>query len=1147
MVRLGTHLHTRRGVIKGPSAHETTIKAIGLKLLSDHRYLIPARLSLDCPDTPLSVSTSDIMTTTKPPFWTKALYEYKSDYEDDLSFPAGQVIQVTAIEDDEWYSGTYTDLSGNPQSGMFPKNFVSGPVDEPGSSDAPVKGTVEPEGSKEPELEAAQLKDTSAASVIPSSSQAVDSEDGAKHAPEPETETGKIEDATEKKASPIVQPESPSLQKKSTFGSGSSAPDPLSSRSSTFDKASIPLPTAKVAEHSAVINKSYQGVKSSYVPPLLGKNKTSSFKSDNHHSSYVPPMLGSKKPIQQENSAPAPPSEDVATSEIAAEEEGPKLSLKERIALLQKQQAEEAERQAAIVKAKQQKKEAKSQAASAASNAQIPLPSGAEISAGDVAGVTAPPLPNAEVPIDVERDEVYSDDDAEPEQELAEKEDPEPEPTPNVDNKTAAETERANTDGSDEGDEDGDEEDSEEARRAALRDRMARLAGAGGMYGGGFNPFGGVSGGMGGGASAPKKSKVKEKKGDESESNIPSAPVPIMPFATGTAPQLPKALQKEADDETQVLEDDEEVKRNFTAPNAVLDDGAEEEESTPVTEEQDELETVTSAQNRDALVDDEEFQSAEDADGEDTEPGTLVDKLANLNLTEPPKTVHSESAIEGDDEREKDTSEDDYTFSDRERERRATTAPQIPTPHLDSNIGSDYNTGYESDDDTVPKSDPANELESSTRTLDPKLDYAPATTAAPIPPVPTGISPVSKRTAPPPPVPSAQSSTAPETAPPVQSAPKVPPIITETPTKAAPPPPPIPTAAPPSEAHSSPRTAAPPIPAPSVPSSVSNIQAPSMAPPPPLPAHAAPESPVLSEVSPTIRRTSTIESARSIQSTDPMSPSVPQIPAAGPFRKASTFAAETSHAGRDSLADGLDLKSGWFLRQGELPAVYQARVGKDLIFEVDEHTVVRRGGKTLVLKDYYILHQDNSQTVIHVTFDSASPSETVTATYEKVAAPNLEASQADAYASEYGVKIFNIATSLVGASITTPLVPHILSEVHGILPAVGLRSYGATIYSNSNNMDVHKSAEFRPGDILAINRAKFQGHNKLRQKIIYDIGNSGAPFAAIITEFDAEKKKFRVIETDSHGKVKHSSYKPSDMKSGKIKVFRVVGRDFVQW
>ncbi|ODV63365.1 Bbc1 Sh3 domain complexed with A peptide from Las17, partial [Ascoidea rubescens DSM 1968] len=59
-----------------------------------------------------------------PPFKVRAVYEYASDYPDDLVFDADQIITVTSIEDDEWYAGTYTGKNGQPLEGIFPKNFV---------------------------------------------------------------------------------------------------------------------------------------------------------------------------------------------------------------------------------------------------------------------------------------------------------------------------------------------------------------------------------------------------------------------------------------------------------------------------------------------------------------------------------------------------------------------------------------------------------------------------------------------------------------------------------------------------------------------------------------------------------------------------------------------------------------------------------------------------------------------------------------------------------------------------------------------------------------------------------------------------------------------------------------------------------------
>lgn len=246
----------------------------------------------------------------------------------------------------------------------------------------------------------------------------------------------------------------------------------------------------------------------------------------------------------------------------------------------------------------------------------------------------------------------------------------------------------------------------------------------------------------------------------------------------------------------------------------------------------------------------------------------------------------------------------------------------------------------------------------------------------------------------------------------------------------------------------------------------------------------------------------------------------------------------------------LNLANGWWLRSNELPPEFELRKGKDLIFEYEEKVIKRRCGLELILKDYYILHQNNSQTILSLTYESKDPKGTVNYNIAFEKTPNLSKNILNQYSEVYGSKIFLAGTKLLeqGAVIKEPLIPYVFKDINGILPAVGLRSYGAIIYSNSNNTDISQIDNFRPGDILAINKAKFQGHNKLHQKVIYEVGNGGYPFSAIITEFDHSKKKFRVIEVDEHsGKLKHSSYKPSDMKSGKIKVFRPVGRDYVGW
>ncbi|KAJ4313893.1 assembly of actin patch protein, partial [Neodidymelliopsis sp. IMI 364377] len=54
----------------------------------------------------------------------KAVYDYASPHDDDLSFSTGQIITVTEEEDADWYVGEYTDDAGTTHDGLFPRNFV---------------------------------------------------------------------------------------------------------------------------------------------------------------------------------------------------------------------------------------------------------------------------------------------------------------------------------------------------------------------------------------------------------------------------------------------------------------------------------------------------------------------------------------------------------------------------------------------------------------------------------------------------------------------------------------------------------------------------------------------------------------------------------------------------------------------------------------------------------------------------------------------------------------------------------------------------------------------------------------------------------------------------------------------------------------
>jgi hypothetical protein len=1087
------------------------------------------------------------------PYFAKALYEFKSDYEDDLSFSAGQLIKVTAVEDDEWLTGEYSDAAGALKSGMFPKNFVSELVSE-GKDEAEQPGkAADGEDNKK------GVNNGQGVSQVPSQSEYVEKDLPADTVKSSRT-GGSIETATSVKSG--VSQEEPITSPIHKEGKRSSFSHAFSSKVSTFDSgAPIPTPLssnpfAKEGHKSDV--RPYQG-HSSYIPPSINKTTTPS-KTNNSHSSYVPPPLGKSKHQQdaEANIANPPPVADKTNDHFAEEEEGPKLSLKERIALLQKQQAEEAERKAAAAAKKKQQKEAK--AGSTAKPTQEPIIASHDATNGDEEAestILKKEEPVPEIPrnfVDLTKEEPKTQpieiSDSEDIQEEGETQEPE------------------TIEGHDDDEEDdlsSDEEDEEEAKRTALRQRMAKLAGAGGMYGpqGGFNPFGMPTGG----APAKKSTKSSKPKEKEVESTNYAPPVTILPFAGGSAPQVPDVLKRKSTvNEDEFQDKSEPLQAAASDPDNDLETV---KGGSPVAPEQE-------SQNIDAI---DQYAS------HDEQNETLVKKLQNLDLSGTSRNVLSESAIEGDDENDDDdykSSSDDVDFleSDRQREIESLNL-KAPLSNTDAKIlqavQSDYTTGYESDDDSqfpkTHKDTSTNEHQSGAQTsalpagappglprLDTNITSTKRAPATPAPPIPGSTQSPSVASVPPP-IPGNSSFASPTSGPPAiphHSKIPVPPLPS---TVAAPPipsggrAPSLPTEThyeEPQEEHDDLK---------SVNSSiVSPIQASNYS-----FSHQSP-IPGGDNITPsrqlrksntgqsTFSETSSIAQKYSSISHTNTGNSITSITEVGVKKAPLSFNSTTDFNKFDKESiDKFDIGSKWWLRN-ELPGSLSAKVNKELIFEVDENKVPRRDGTSLVVKSYYILHQDNSQTIYHLTYVVPSVDETLTS-FQVLTKPAPEFNQnfLDAHAKDFGSQVLQIANRLLNhnQTLSTPLIPYIfqqLSKEHPVLPNVGLRSYGATIYSNANNVEVQQLTIFKPGDIVAINKAKFQGHNKLRQKLIYDVGvDKSGPLAAVLTEFDFEKKKFRVIEVDSKGKIRQNSYKPSDLKSGKIKVFRVVGRGYIGW
>ncbi|KAF5231228.1 hypothetical protein FAUST_9377 [Fusarium austroamericanum] len=303
------------------------------------------------------------------PFKVKAIYEYSSPHEDDLNFAIDQVITVTDVEDDDWYGGEYLDDQGVKQEGIFPRNFVE--KFEPTAPPRPSRTRTK----KEPET-AHPTEDIASPPPLP-----VQQAPPPVPAPEPEPEIEEAHEPVQKHAA--HQPAAPAVPEPAP-----PKPAPVA----TPRPPSAPKPVEPPSPAPASPKPKPSG-----PPPVSDKPKPSSFKDRiaAFNKPAAPPvapfkpsgLAGSgtgfiKKPFvapPPSRNAFIPPPQQTPTAKVYRRDEDPEIkereaetqgqaeraglvpteaqgeetedrpkptSLKERIALLQKQQQEQAARHA---------------------------------------------------------------------------------------------------------------------------------------------------------------------------------------------------------------------------------------------------------------------------------------------------------------------------------------------------------------------------------------------------------------------------------------------------------------------------------------------------------------------------------------------------------------------------------------------------------------------------------------------------------------------------------------------------------------------------------------------------------------------------------------------------------------------------------
>ena len=151
---------------------------------------------------------------------------------------------------------------------------------------------------------------------------------------------------------------------------------------------------------------------------------------------------------------------------------------------------------------------------------------------------------------------------------------------------------------------------------------------------------------------------------------------------------------------------------------------------------------------------------------------------------------------------------------------------------------------------------------------------------------------------------------------------------------------------------------------------------------------------------------------------------------------------------------------------------------------------------------------DYSQTVITAQYDSRDPADVSLEQRHEPPPSRLRQDQLEGYWQRFGSKIAEAANSaggskkeiIVGDGSPSSLPLTLISARPEALLPVGTRAYGALVYANLANASTMQFDEIRPGDIVTIRNAKFEGHHgAMRAKYKQDYGVS---HVAVVAEWD---------------------------------------------
>ncbi|KAI1470799.1 uncharacterized protein F4812DRAFT_419074 [Daldinia caldariorum] len=1145
------------------------------------------------------------------PFRVKAIYEYTSNHEDDLHFSTGQIITVTDDEDADWYGGEYVDDLGVKQEGIFPRNFV-----EKYEPTAPPRPTRTRKKDAEPAAPSSPPPPPTAApySPPPVEEQADIPSEAAyeeprvtsppipvpapRSPPAPVAPVAKPPDSAPIPAPVPVQPKIPEpTSPRVAPPSASKPPVPAAARAAS--PASDKPGGSSFRDRIAAFNKPAAPPVAPFKPSSLSSGSSGFIKKPfvappPSRNAYVPPPrdLPTAKVYRRDEDPEIKAAEaeslenaekaglvPTGTSEGQDEEQPKPTSLKERIALLQKQQAEAAQRHAEAVAKKEkpkrpQKKRTESEEGALADEAEASVPlermDTAEIASKKSMDEPRPPRQSissrrrssvARPENDGnEADMSGAGDTTEGQEDLTEKEDSDEKSRPH-----RGTTEPEIPEDREEEEEEEEDIDPEVRRKEELRARMAKMSGGmgfPGMFGPpAMMPFGGPMIPKKPKASPPSERRSSEIQDRPSSPRMSAPPVPVMVPLPGMG--KPKQEVEEA------------AEPDHDEPGG--------QDTTPVVSAQ----PTGSAP---APLSDTPSIPPPVPGGRPAPPPVPTDsRPLPTGVISPSQGSESDDELSESAQRALETPQSEVPPASRVPPA-SMTSPTIPTSPRVPNRRTSY-IGEEASPASPPLPNKRN--------------------SRPPPPIPSGAPPPLTQSRPPPPPPPggplSRSSTADERialpmrpgaldngeegelteyegdydtdiassvphkdalkshardssfddSTPVRSP------VTDVPPSL---PPPVPSA-------TAPKAGPPPVPSQPPPGSRGSIDVPRAAPPPPPPKEASYNDDDYDPFNYTAAQSSSATAPHVLGTHDatPQSSSAynsPQLPppvtrGPPPAPPVNRAPARTSldvqrPGGRRSVdlsrpsmetgyvANEVDLAghTQWWLTPNGLPPVFQGR--QDIYTESDEST-----SGTSVTKEVFILFQDYSQTVVTVRFDSQNPADYQLEQRHEPPPRSLRQDELEEAYERFGRALSSAVASrkdsVIGDGSPTALILELLKPLKDALLPVGRRAYGALVYANLANASTQQNDEIRPGDIISIRNAKFQGkHGPMHAKYTMEVGKPD--HVAIVAEWDGTKKKVRAWEQGRESKkVKQESFKLEDLRSGEVKIWRVMPRSWIGW